>query len=731
MTNHIYDSIDDLPTPGTDALIQLTDTITGSTIIDMTLEAVTGTIFQAASKQRVTIGSNGSIRGDIYGLNLQGLGSTVINDGVIGQIATPTSDFTTDVGIRFSGAGPGSVTNLQVIKGAIGIEIASTSTAAKLELINSGMIETTGLAVVGGHGGDRIVNTGTLRTTATNGIALDLGAGDDLYDGRSGTVGGIVKLGDDNDVAYGGAGNETISGGKGSNVVDGGDGNDSFIVGDGYNTINGASGTDTVDYSNATSTTTPQSGFTINLTSGSSYGNGTSDVLSSIENVIGSAFADTITGNFLANSIIGGNGDDTLDGGTGDDTLDGGDGNNTLRFTGSTAVTADLSKVDPQNTGYGNDKLINIRNLEGASGGDQLTGDQHANRLDGKSGNDTLAGREGNDTLLGEAGNDTLEGGAGNDTLDGGSGTDTAQFSGARASYSIVTGPEGVIITDTTGQDGADLLKDIRFAKFGDQTVALVNGSPTSISPSSASVSESAVIGATVATLFGSDPDGDSLTFTLLADAGGLFGISDGKLVVRNALDYETATQHVVTVKASDAWGGEFTRSLTISVRNNTTETMPITRSGTAAADQLTGESGNDRLSGLAGNDTLFGEIGADTLIGGAGNDTLVGGDGNDVFLFDKKPNVKSNLDYIQDFVPKDDVIHLSRHAFSKISKGTLSKKAFVVGDHFKDKDDRVLYLKSAGALFYDPDGSGPAKAVQFATITRKISISHKDFFIV
>lgn len=711
MTNRIYDSLDDLPAPGAEALIQLADTVAGSTIIDMALESATGAIFQAAGKQRVTVGSSGSVRGNTYSLHLQGIDSSVINDGVIGQIATPQSDFTTDVGIRFSGAGLGSVTNFQTIKGAVGIEIASTSTAARLELLNSGTIETTGLAVIGGKGGDRIVNTGTLKTTAVTpgAAALSLGEGDDLYDGRSGTVVGIIDLGDDDDIAYGGTGSETFSAGKGSNIIDGGGGHDTFILGIGSNAVNGGSGTDTIDYSGVTWPSTPSSGFTINLSSGSASGNGPSDTLSNIEHVIGSDRADTITGNFLANNIKGGDGDDILDGGSGDDTLDGGSGNNAVRFSGSTAATVYLSKADAQTTGYGTDTLIDIQNLEGGSGGDQLTGDHQANRLDGNSGNDTLTGLAGNDTLQGESGNDTLEGGTGNDTLDGGSGSDTAVFSGARANYSIVTGLDGITITDTT--------------------VALVNGNPTSISPSSASVSESAAIGATVATFFGSDPDGDTLTFSLTSDAGGLFGISDGKLVVRNALNYETATQHTLTVKASDGWGGEFTKTLTITVRDNTTETTPIITSGTAAADQFEGESGNDRLSGLGGNDRLSGFAGADTLIGGAGNDTLVGGTEKDVFVFDKKPSVKSNLDYVQDFVPKDDTIHLSKTIF-KISKGTLSKKAFVVGDHFKDKDDRILYLKKAGALFYDPDGSGPAKAIQFANISPKLPISHKDFVI-
>jgi serralysin len=53
------------------------------------------------------------------------------------------------------------------------------------------------------------------------------------------------------------------------------------------------------------------------------------------------------------------------------------------------------------------------------------------------------------------------------------------------------------------------------------------------------------------------------------------------------------------------------------------------------------------------------------------------------------------------------------------------------VGDHFKDKDDRILYYKQGGALFYDPDGSGSAKAVQFASLSKNLKISHKDFFVL
>lgn len=65
-----------------------------------------------------------------------------------------------------------------------------------------------------------------------------------------------------------------------------------------------------------------------------SPGLGTFDVLgdiSSIENIIGSSYRDTITGDRQSNILRGGAGDDSLDGGLGHDWLDGGSGDDVLR----------------------------------------------------------------------------------------------------------------------------------------------------------------------------------------------------------------------------------------------------------------------------------------------------------------------------------------------------------------------------------------------------------------
>jgi Ca2+-binding RTX toxin-like protein len=634
--------------------------------LDVTSNA---TAIKATDTGHILVRKTRIVIGQNDGLQLLGTSNTVTNEGTIESQMQATG-----AAIRFSAGSLNTVNN-------------------------SGTIKAVGLAIEGNAGSERIINTGTLQTTsgAANAVLLDLKDGNDYYEGILGqATGGTIKLGSGNDTAYGGTGSEIFSGGVGDDV------------------LNGGSGNDTADYSEATD------GISVDLsrTSLQFIGGGQGfDTLIDIENATGGSGNDTLVGSTGNNTLRGGNGNDTLEGGIGDDRLEGGDGTNTARYSGFSAATVDLSKTVAQDTGgYGSDTLIGIANLEGGSGADTFTGDDANNRL------------------TGNGGNDTLQGGKGNDTLDGGSGQDTAVFSGARADYMIAQNGDTFTISDAQGaqRDGTDTLKDVRLVKFADQTIALTNGNPSNIFLSQTTLLfENKPIGETVGNLSGNDPESDALTFALASNPEGLFGLdSTGKkIVLVKALDYEKATQHTISVTAKDAYGGTFTKSFTINVFN-VGEKTPHIRIGTAAADQFAGESGNDRLSGLGGNDKLVGEIGADTLIGGAGNDTLGGGTEKDIFVFDRKPNVRSNLDYIQDFLPKDDVIHLSRSAFSKISKGTLSKKAFVVGDRFKDEDDRILYLKGAGALFYDPDGSGSAKAIQFANITKKLPISHKDFFV-
>lgn len=662
-------------------------------VLDLDVPTSGSGILVAFNTGHVLIGKGRTITNGHDILQLGEYLGTVTNEGTL-----QTTD-NTGAAIRFAteGAQAHTVNNMGTITaGGMGIFFAHGGT----HIVNNVGTITAGGMVISGHvDSERIVNTGTLQTTSggSNAILMDLGAGDDFYNGIMGwALGGAIKLGIGNDTAYGGAGSETFLGGEGDDY------------------INGGAGIDTVDYSEASSGVVVNLGIATAQAVGGGQG---SDTLVDIENISGSAHHDSLAGNTANNILLGGGGNDTLEGGQGDDRLDGGDGTNTARYSGSSRAIVDLRITGSQNTtGYGSDTLIGISNLEGGSGADHFIG------------------HDGNNRLVGNGGDDTLEGGKGDDVLEGGSGQNMAVFSGTSAQYTITRNADGTVTVadQQADRDGSDTLKDVRLVKFSDKTIALANSKPSDLYLSNTYFSESTQVGKELGYIAGYDPDRDPMTYSIVSNPGGLFGLSsDGtKIVLKKALDYEKATSHKITLKVADPYGGYLTKTFTITVQN-VIEKTPLVRIGTSKTDYLTGESGNDRLLGQAGNDQLNGQKGNDTLNGGKGSDVLVGGSGSDVFIFDQKPSPKSNIDYIQDFNPTDDTIHLSKAIFSKLAKGTLASKAFVVGDRFKDADDRILYHKKAGALFYDPDGFGSAQAIQIANISKNLKITHKDFFVI
>ncbi|OWJ55816.1 calcium-binding protein, partial [Inquilinus limosus] len=97
---------------------------------------------------------------------------------------------------------------------------------------------------------------------------------------------------------------------------------------------------------------------------------------SSIENVIGSAFADTINGEAGANVLDGGAGDDVLAGRGGADTLIGGAGSDTAAYGASAAaVTINLATNTANGGDATGDTFNSIENLTGSNSADSLTGD--------------------------------------------------------------------------------------------------------------------------------------------------------------------------------------------------------------------------------------------------------------------------------------------------------------------------------------------------------------------
>lgn len=204
-----------------------------------------------------------------------------------------------------------------------------------------------------------------------------------------------------NDIAYGGLGNDVFHDlGLGNDQFFGGDGADSFFLGAGNDTADGGAGTDTVNYT----------GIAFSVVADLANGFGLADGIdrySSIENMYGSSWSDTIKGNASANRLVGGGGDDKLMGRTGADFLLGGTGNDVL---------------------MGNDGTNAAETTPAVGLDDRLYGEAGNDRLFGDAGNDFLSGGNDDDILSGGLGNDMLLGGLGNDVLTGGAGADTFIF---------------------------------------------------------------------------------------------------------------------------------------------------------------------------------------------------------------------------------------------------------------------------------------------------------------
>ena len=119
------------------------------------------------------------------------------------------------------------------------------------------------------------------------------------------------------------------------------------------------------------------------------------------------------------------------------------------------------------------------------------------------------------------------------------------------------------------------------------------------------------------------------------------------------------------------------------------------------------------------------------------GNDTLTGGEDRDIFIFGSKLGTyrtdrQVNFDTITDFKVKQDKIYLENAIFRKLKKtGTLKEDFFHIGSKADDPNDYILYNKRTGVLSYDPDGSGRAKAIEFAIIKKNLNLTHKDLFVI
>jgi Ca2+-binding RTX toxin-like protein len=199
---------------------------------------------------------------------------------------------------------------------------------------------------------------------------------------------------------------DTLTGNNLTNRLDGGKGNDTLVGGGGGDFYIGGESSDTADY---TASSIAVQAFLTGSEQGSNAGGASGDTYTEIENLTGTALADTLVGDINANILKGGNGADTLDGGRGTvgDVLDGGLDTDTVDYfkaeNGGVTLNLDTGGTAGDATG---DSYTSIENVKGT---------KFADLIEGNSGDNAIYGNDGNDTIVGGGGIDTLSGGGGDD----------------------------------------------------------------------------------------------------------------------------------------------------------------------------------------------------------------------------------------------------------------------------------------------------------------------------
>ncbi len=342
--------------------------------------------------------------------------------------------------------------------------------AAILQAINSGGADHTlgdalfasyALNFVGSPGDDGFIDG--LGASPYSDV-LTMGGGDNGFVGDTG-----------DDMFVGADGEDWFEGQDGSDTMVGGAGDDWFYGGKGDDHFDGGDGYDMMSFSGS------GEGVSVDLGAGSVQdGLGFTDTFTSVEQVRGTLFADTLTGDDADNFFQGLKGADTIDGGSG---VDGVGYNKDARYGGDHGVGVDLqagSAID----GFGDmDTLTGIENVRGSQFGDVLLGSGGDNVLRGDAGADMLNGRAGNDLLIGGEGRDSFVYENGNDVIaDFTPGTDTLDLRAlGLTTDQIIAAFDGAV--DVTSPTGSGSAAQVTFSAgntltFDGMTAATVTGLP-------------------------------------------------------------------------------------------------------------------------------------------------------------------------------------------------------------------------------------------------------------
>jgi Ca2+-binding RTX toxin-like protein len=150
---------------------------------------------------------------------------------------------------------------------------------------------------------------------------------------------------------------------------------------------------------------------------------------------------------------------------------------------------------------------------------------------------------------------------------------------------------------------------------------------------------------------------------------------------------------------------------------------------GNVGLDFLSGGDDDDALFGGGQSDFLQGNRGNDTLSGGKGNDFLLGGEGSDKFLFNS-PGF--GVDQVEDYTHREDILQIKASNFGlSLPSGRLPETRFTFGSTATTRNQRFIYQRSSGGLFFDPDGTGRAEQILIATLEGRPYLNSQSIILV
>ncbi|AQR72880.1 glycosyl hydrolase family 28-related protein [Sphingomonas sp. LM7] len=436
--------------------------------------------------------------------------------------------------------------------------------------------------------------------------------------------------------------------------------------------------------------------------------------------ILGSDASEKLVGGAGNDVLVGLAGNDILDGGTGRDVLQGGAGDD-VYYVGSDELVFERAG-DGFDTIYARSSfaLDAGSHIEVLGTIDwrltdplRLDGNELNNKLVGNSGANQLYGGAGNDSLIGMAGDDILDGGAGGDVMLGGEGDDSYYVDDILdvAREREGEGFDTVYVRSSFSLEAGSHVEVIATADWRLTDALRLVGNELN----------NRVIGNSGANqLYGGAGDD-----TLLGLAGNdiLDGGAGRDLMQGGEGDdsyYVTGGDQVIELDGEGfdsvyAWES-FALAADASI-----EVLGTANAALRDAIDLTGNNLNNKLIGNAG---------ANSLDGGAGSDTLRGMGGPDTFVFSTALG-PDNIDLVVDFVAGEDRIALDRKIFAALADADLAPSAFGLGAVATHADQRILYDPKSGGLFYDADGNGASAAIQFATLSAGLSLTHTDFFLI